>query len=95
MSMSAGGIEDEARLTDKFSFAIGRIARKTKLIDCFESEGLNVRISEGEIVIPYPSDRSKVIRGRGFKISCWRPYHPTKPSEVVSLISGISIRLRD
>ena len=89
------GVEDEMKLADKFSFAIGRIARKTKLVDCFESDGLNVRILEGEIVMPHPRDRNRVVRGRGFKIVCWRPYHPTKPSEVVSLISGISIRLHD
>ncbi len=85
------GVEDEVKLADKFSLAIGRIARRTKLIDYFESEGLNVRILEGEIVMPHPRYRGKVVRGRGFKVSCWRPYHPIKPSEVVSLISGISM----
>jgi hypothetical protein len=87
------GIEDYARLTDKFSFTIGRIARRTKLVNYFESNGLLVRISKGEIVIPHPRDRDKVIRGRGFKILCYRPYHTTKPEETFSLISGISLHI--
>ena len=87
------GVEDYARLTDKFSFTIGRIARRTKLVNYFESNGLLVRISKGEIVIPHPRDRDKVIRGRGFKILCYRPYHTTKPEETFSLISGISLHI--
>jgi len=54
--------EDYARLTDKFSFTIGRIARKTKLVNYFESKDLSIRISKGEIVIPHPRDRDPVIQ---------------------------------
>ncbi len=87
------GVEDYARLSDKFSFITGRITRKTKQVNYFESNGLSVRIFEGEIVIPHPRNRNKVIRGRGFKVFCYRPYYTIKPEEIIPLISGMSSRL--
>ena len=71
------GVEDDLRLVDKINFAIGRVARKTKLIRCFESKDMFYRISEGDVVFPSPRSRKKVIRGYGLKVFRYKPYyHP-------------------
>ena len=69
------GVEDDLRLVDKINFAIGRVARKTKLIRCFESKDMFYRISEGVVVFPSPKSRKKVIRGYGLKVFRYRPYY--------------------
>ena len=83
------GVEDDMRIVDKFNFVIGRIARKTEHFKSFESEGLTYVISKGEIVIPSPSDREKVIRGYGFKVFRYRPYYHRWDEDVVLTIRSV------
>ncbi len=64
------GSEDYARLKDRIRFAFNMFARKTRRVEIPNT----VKAFEGEIVVPHPSDRSKVVRGFGFKILCWISY---------------------
>jgi len=83
------GAEDNMRIVDKFNFAIGRIARRTEHFKSFDREGLTYVISKGEIIIPSPSNREKVIRGHGFKVFRHCLYYHRWDKDVVLAIRSV------
>jgi len=65
------------------------LARKTEHFKSFDSEGLKYVISKGEIVIPSPSNREKVIRGHGFKVFRYCLYYHRWNEDVIFAIRSV------